>query len=251
MGRWFATFLVLSLLSCGGERESFPDFTVVRRFPHDATAYTQGLVYRDSVLYESTGLLGQSQVRRVDLATGAVQKAVALAPDRFGEGLALLDGRLFQLTWKGQVGYVYDAATLARVDSFSYTGEGWGLTTDGTSLIMSDGTDTLRYLDPRTFQVQRRVGVRDKGAPLPQLNELEWVNGELFANIYTGDWIVRIDPQTGAVTQWLDAHDLLPGKDRTSNTDVLNGIAHDPATGHLLVTGKRWPALFELKLTGR
>ena len=200
------------------------------------------------MIYESTGLLGRSQLRRVDLKTGAVQKAVPLAPDRFGEGLALLHGKLFQLTWKSRVGYVYDAASLARVDSFAYSGEGWGLTTDGTSLIMSDGTDTLRFLDPTTYEVRRRVVVRDQGSPLSAINEMEYVNGEILANIYTGDWIVRIDPATGAVTRWIDLHDLLPDKDRTPSTDVLNGIAVDQATGHLLVTGKHWPALFEIDL---
>jgi glutamine cyclotransferase len=249
-GRRIATAGLL-LAACGGQR-SFPDFDVINRFPHDVTAYTQGLVYEGGgVLYESTGLLGRSTVRRVDLPTGRVMAAVALSPDRFGEGLALLNGRLYQLTWKNHVGYVYDAATLARVDSFTYTGEGWGLTTDGTSLIMSDGTDTLRWLNPRTFAVERRVPVRDKGSPLSALNELEWVKGGLFANIYTGDWIVRIDPKTGAITQWIDCHDLLPEKDRKPDTDVLNGIAFDSATGHLLVTGKLWPALFELRLKSK
>jgi len=241
--------LLLLLLPLGcGERREFPDFDVIRRVPHDTTAYTQGLVYRDGILYESTGLLGRSQVRRVDLPTGRVLKAVPLGPDKFGEGLTLLDGKLYQLTWKSHVGYVYDAVTLAPLDSFSYTGEGWGLTTDGTSLIMSDGTDTLRFLSPHTFKVERRVPVRDKGSPLSALNELEYVNGEIFANIYTGDWIVRIDPKTGTITQWIDCHDLLPAKDYTPSTDVLNGIAYDRGTGNLLVTGKLWPALFEISL---
>lgn len=245
--RFVATGLALALPACSS-RQNFADFTIVHRFPHDTTVYTQGLVYRDGVLYESTGLLGRSQLRRVDLATGKVQAGVALPADRFGEGLALLDGKLFQLTWKSHVGYVYNATSLALADSFAYTGEGWGLTTDGTSLIMSDGTDTLRYLDPRTYQVQRRVPVSDKGSALPGINELEYVDGEIFANIYTGDWIVRIDPRTGVITQWIYCHDLLSDKDHTPSTDVLNGIAFDSTTGHLLVTGKLWPVLFELSL---
>ena len=241
--------LLFCLLAPGCvEKAAFPDFTVVNRFPHDVAAYTQGLVLQDSVFYESTGLLGQSTLRRVHRSTGVVQQAIALKPDQFGEGLALLGGKLYQLTWKNHVGYVYDAATFARVDSFTYTGEGWGITTDGTSLIMSDGTDTLRWLDPKTFKTQKHVVVRDKGTALKQLNELEWVNGEIFANIYTGDWLVRIDPNTGEVKQWIDCHGLLPDADRKTTTDVLNGIAYDPATGNLLVTGKLWPALFELKL---
>jgi glutamine cyclotransferase len=248
---WRGLLLVASAaggLTACASKDAFPDFTVVRRFPHDTTAYTQGLVYANGQLYESTGLAGRSQLRRLDLATGTVQAGVTLAPNQFGEGLALLGGRLYQLTWKNHVGYVYDAATLARVDSFSYTGEGWGLATDGKSLIMSDGTDTLRFLDPKTFTVQRRLVVSDKGSALPALNELEYVRGELFANIYTGDWIVRIDPHTGSVTQWIDCHDLLPADKRSPSTDVLNGIAFDSTTGNLLITGKLWPTLYEIRL---
>jgi glutamine cyclotransferase len=162
--------------------------------------------------------------------------------------LALLGGRLFQLTWKEQVGYVYDAATLARVDSFTYHGQGWGLTTDGSSLIMSDGSATLRFLDPVSFRVRREITVRDGSSPLLWVNELEYARGELFANIYQSDWVVRIDPSTGQVREWLDLAGLLPKRERTPETDVLNGIAYDQDTGNLLVTGKRWPAIFELHL---
>lgn len=235
------------LLSCQ-PAGTVPDFEIVRRFPHDTGAYTQGLVFTGGYVYESTGLLGQSQLRKVDLLSGSVLSAVSLAPDRFGEGLALLNGRLFQLTWKSGIGYIYDAATLARVDSFSYAGEGWGLTTDGTSLIMSDGTATLRFLDPGSFTVVATVDVQDRGSPLTGINELEFVHGEIYANVYPSDWIVRIDTHTGNVRQWIDLATLLPRKDRTPNTDVLNGIAYDDATSHLLVTGKRWPAMFELRM---
>jgi glutamine cyclotransferase len=216
--------------------------------PHDTGAYTQGLVFADGHLYESTGLLGRSQLRKVDLVSGSVISAVSLAPDRFGEGLALLDGRLFQLTWKSGVGYIYDATTLARVDSFSYAGEGWGLTTDGTSLIMSDGTATLRFLDPGSLAVVATLDVQDRGSPLRGINELEYVQGEIYANVYPSNWIVRIDARTGDVRQWIDLASLLPRQDRTPDTDVLNGIAYDAATGHFLVTGKRWPAVFELRI---
>jgi glutaminyl-peptide cyclotransferase len=246
-----SSFLILAiaawLAGCdgSGDRETY---AVVSRVPHDTTAYTQGLVDAGGQLYESTGLLGQSQVRRVSRATGQVEASLSLAADRFGEGLTFLDGRLYQLTWQSMVGYVYDAATLAPLDSFRYDGEGWGLTTDGTALIMSDGTARLRFLDSGTFAVLREVTVRDRGSPLSQLNELEYVDGVIFANVYPSDWIVRIDAGSGTVIEWIDLAGLLPVRDRTPTTDVLNGIAWDEGTGHLLVTGKRWPWLYELRL---
>ncbi len=223
-------------------------YDVIRRLPHDTGAFTQGLVYSDGRLFESTGRLGRSQVREVALETGRVLAATSLAPDRFGEGLALLDGRLYQLTWKTEVAYIYDAETLAPLDSFRYDGEGWGLATDGTSLIMSNGTATLRFRDPATFEVVRELTVRDGSSPLTMVNELEYVRGELFANVYPSDWLVRIDPASGEVREWIDLSDLLPSSDRTRDTDVLNGIAFDESTGHLFVTGKLWPALFEIRL---
>ncbi len=234
-------------LACSGNA-SPPQYEVVRQFPHDTQAYTQGLVYEAGKLFESTGRLGFSEVRQVDLATGQVLAAVPLANDRFGEGLALFNGKLYQLTWKSGVGYVYEAETLAVADSFTYVGQGWGLTSDGTSLIMSDGTAKLRYLDPETFDVRREVTVMDKGLPLSQVNELEYVDGELYANVYQSDWIVKIDPESGDVLQWIDLEGLLPAEQRTTATDVLNGIAYDSESGHLLVTGKLWPTLFELRL---
>jgi len=226
-------------------------YQVVHTYPHDPTAYTQGLVFTDSVLYESTGLYGHSDVRAVTLATGRVKNSKTLESSLFGEGLALLGGRLYQLTWKSEIGYVYDAGTLAQVDSFRYHGEGWGLATDGHSLIMSDGSDTLRFLDPVTFQVTRRVPVTFAGgAPATRLNELEYAGGELFANVYQSDWIVRIDPGTGVIREVLDLSALPEkAKERSPADEVLNGIAVDPHTGHLLVTGKHWSTLFELALT--
>jgi glutaminyl-peptide cyclotransferase len=238
---------VTAAFGCGRGHEGAA-WRVVARVPHDTAAYTQGLVYASGALYESTGLYGLSEVRRADRATGRVDAARRLAPDRFGEGLTLLDGRLYQLTWQSMVGYVYDAATLAPLDSFRYDGEGWGLTTDGTVLIMSDGTAQLRFLDPSTFTVVREVTVRDHGSPLSALNELEYVDGVLFANVYQSDWIVRVDPDSGTVLEWIDFKGLLPDRDRTPQTDVLNGIAYDPDTGNLLLTGKRWPWLFEVQL---
>lgn len=170
----------------------------------------------------------------------------ALAPDRFGEGLALLSGRLYQLTWKSGVAYTYDAATLAPLDSFHYAGEGWGLTTDGTSLIMSDGSDSLRFISPTTFQVQRAVHVRYQNAPLYQLNELEYVRGDVLANVYQSNWVLRIDPRTGAVREVLDFADLYP--DRPPSAEVMNGIAVAPDGKQLLLTGKYWPVLFQVRL---
>ena len=235
------------VLACAASADA-QGYVVIRELPHDTSAYTQGLLYADGWLYESTGRYGSSQVRKVELETGRVVLAHRLPADRFGEGLALHDGRLYQLTWKSGVGYVYDPATLTPVDSFSYTGEGWGLTSDGSALIMSDGTATLRFLDPATKQVVREVTVRDKGSELQQLNELEYVHGELLANVYQGDWIVRIDLTTGEVLQWIDFAGILPDDRRSSATDVLNGIALVEANGHLLVTGKLWPTLFEIRL---
>jgi glutamine cyclotransferase len=224
------------------------DFEVLRRFPHDTTAYTQGLLYVNGQLYESTGQLGRSQVRRVDLETGRVLASRSLPNDRFGEGLTLLGDRLYQLTWQTNVGYMYEAETLALVDSFAYEGEGWGLATDGTSLIMSDGTANLRYLDPETFEVTNELTVQDQGSPLTHVNELEYIDGKLYANIYQSDRIVRIDAATGEVEAWFNLRGLLPSEERSRRTDVLNGIAYHEGTGNFLVTGKFWPALFELRL---
>jgi glutamine cyclotransferase len=222
-------------------------YEVTAQFPHDAGAYTQGLVWADGVLFESTGLYGQSSVRRVDLQTGGVLMSKPLPANRFGEGLAFLNGTLYQLTWKEGVAYTYDAATLALRDSVHYPGQGWGLTTDGTSLIMSDGSDVLRFIAPTTFQLQRVVYVRFNGAPLARLNELEYVNGEVLANVYQTDWIVRIDPATGVVRERIDFADLY--RNRPSSIDyVMNGIALAPDGQQLLVTGKFWPVLFQVRL---
>jgi glutamine cyclotransferase len=244
---WLVAGLTLTCIGCSayvGQAE----YDIIRQFPHDTGAYTQGLVYSAGKIYESTGRLGVSQVRRLDAATGTLEANVALPDDRFGEGLTLLNGILYQLTWKSGVGYVYDAATLALQDSFNYAGEGWGLATDGTSLIMSDGTSNLRVLDPATFEVTREVTVTDDGLPLSEINELEYVRGELYANIYHSDWMVRLDPGTGEVLDWIDLTGILPADQRTTATDVLNGIAFNDETGHLYVTGKLWPVMFEVKL---
>ena len=243
-----ALLVSLVLSACGsGERDrSAASYQVTGRFPHDPTAYTQGLVWADGALFESTGLYGHSELRRVDLRSGRVLASRPLTADRFGEGLALLNGRLYQLTWKEGVAYTYDAATLAPRDSFPYAGQGWGLATDGTSLIMSDGSDSLRVLSPATFQVQRVVHVRYNGAPLYQLNELEYVNGEVLANVYQSNWVMRIDPATGTVREAIDFADLYP--ERPATAEVMNGIALAPDGSQLLLTGKLWPVLFQVRL---
>ena len=243
----FGLALLLTSVGCDrGGRPSNASYDVVNRFPHDAAAYTQGLVWADSVLYESTGLYGHSEVRRVDLRSGRVLASRKLSPDRFGEGLALLNGRLYQLTWREGIAYTYDAATLAPRDSFHYAGEGWGLATDGKSLIMSDGSDSIRFLSPATFEVQRVIHVRYKDSPLVQLNELEYVNGELLANVYQSNWVMRIDPVTGIAREAIDFADLY--LDRPQSAEVMNGIALAPDGRQLLLTGKLWPVLFQVRL---
>ena len=238
---------VAGIAACGPrDQRASRAFETIATFSHDSTAYTQGLLWADSVLFESTGLNGHSEIRRVDLRSGRVLASRALPADRFGEGLALLRGRLYQLTWQSGVAYVYDAATLALVDSLKYPGEGWGLATDGTSLIMSDGSDSLRVVTPTTFAMERVVHVRYKGAPLKQLNELEFVGGDVLANVYETNWILRIDPKTGDVRALLDFADLYPS--RSPRAEVMNGIAIAPDGRDLLLTGKMWPTLFEVRL---
>jgi glutamine cyclotransferase len=218
-------------------------YEIVTRYPHAADAFTQGLVYEGERLYESTGLFDSSSLREVDLETGAVLRRVDLQSQFFAEGMTLFQGKIIQLTWQNQVGFIYDPATFARIGEFSYTGEGWGLTHDAQHLIMSDGTNRIRFLDPATFQVVRSIDVWDSlGNPLNNINELEYINGEIYANVWQTDRVARIDPFTGAIIAWIDLTGL-----RTSG-DVLNGIAYDAATGHLLVTGKLWPWMYRIEV---
>ena len=225
------------------------DYRVKARLPHDPGAYTQGLLFHDGRLYESTGQYGRSDIRVTDVQTGNIIQSRRLPADRFGEGLARLGDRLYQLTWKSGVGYIYELETLALADSFGYAGEGWGLTTDGTSLIISDGTPVLRFLDSATYEVKRELRVTDGGFPLSQINELEYVDGELFANVYQSDWIVRIDIETGEVRERYNLRGLLSTEDRTALSGVLNGIAYNAEERRLFVTGKNWPYLFDIQLT--
>ena len=223
-------------------------FEVVNTFPHDSYAFTQGLVIQDGVLVESTGLNGRSSLRRVDLASGNVLKKVDISEQYFAEGVTIFKGRVFQLTWKAGKGFIYDPATFERTGEFSYSGEGWGLTHDDRSLILSDGTNEIRFINPENFSVERTIKVTAGGKKLDELNELEYVKGEIFANIWQDDRIVRIDPNSGEVVGWIDLTGLLSPTDRTTQTNVLNGIAYDAAADRLFVTGKLWPKLFEVKL---
>ena len=223
-------------------------YQIVKHWPHDTASFTEGLVYADGSLYESDGLNGKSSVRIVDLETGNVKKETDLAAEYFGEGLTILNGKLYQLTWQNQKGFVYDQNSLALLGEFSYIDQGWGLTQDGQSLIMSDGTDTINFLDSQTFKVKKTIQVLDHGTPLVNINELETVKGEIYANIWHTDKIVRIDPADGAILGWIDLSGLRPQATQDDNEAVLNGIAYDAAGDRLFVTGKRWPALFEIRL---
>jgi glutamine cyclotransferase len=245
IARGTLTMCAALVVAACGDRAPAP-FDIVARYPHDQRAYTQGLLRVDSVLFESTGQYGHSEIRRVDLKSGKVLASRPLAANRFGEGLALVKDKLYQITWKENVAYTYDAATLAPRDSFSYPGEGWGLATDGTVLFMSDGSDSLRVLTPETFKVQRVVHVKYNGGPLYKLNEMEYVGGELLANVYESNWIVRIDPSSGEVHSVIDFADLFPN--RPPPAEVMNGIAIARDSGQLLVTGKLWPTVFQIRL---
>ena len=220
-------------------------FEIIDAYPHDPGAYTQGLVYEDGFLYEGTGLYGESSLREVELETGAVIRTVDLDEEYFGEGIALLSDRIIQLTLKSGTGFVYDAVSLEELERFDFTPEGWGLTHDGRRLIMSDGTSSLRFLDPRSFEETAHITVTDQGVPVPWLNELEWVEGEVFANVWQSDEIARISPETGEVLGWIDLSGL---REHGSFAGVLNGIAYDPENKRLFVTGKNWPTLFEIEL---
>ena len=223
----------------------------VESWPHDPQAYTQGLLVDGGRLYESTGLEGASSLRRVDLASGRVLQRYTLAPQYFGEGIALVGNRIHMLTWKAGKGWVFDATTLAPVDSFTYEGEGWGLATDGERLYLSDGSSGIRVIDPDGFTVQRTIQVTEAGRPVHSLNELEWMDGELLANVYNTDLIARIDPASGQVRGWIDIGGLLSAEERAATqrvSGVANGIAWDAQRQRLLVTGKMWPRLFAVEL---
>ncbi|HUV52945.1 MAG TPA: glutaminyl-peptide cyclotransferase [Dehalococcoidia bacterium] len=248
--------------SCSGPQGSLPSVTpaptptiafyytyeVINTYPHDRNAFTQGLVYEDDVLYEGTGLKGRSSLREVELETGKVLQKLDLVAQYFGEGITIWGDEIIQLTWQSHVGFVYDKDSFELLHEFSYPTEGWGITHDSKRLIMSDGTSTLHFLDPETLEEIGSVQVYDSNGPLVRLNELEYINGEVYANIWQTDRIVRIEPETGRVTGWIDLTGLLSAEDLSQPVDVLNGIAYDAEHDRLFVTGKLWPKLFEIRL---
>jgi glutamine cyclotransferase len=222
-------------------------YKVIATFPHDTTSFTQGLVFADGELFESTGLSGESTLRRVDIKTGKTLQRIDVPKQYFAEGLALVGHELLQLTWQHRLGFVYDRKTFKQTRTFTYDTEGWGIAYDGASrLVMSDGSDTLIYLDPKTFAAAKRLPVRDAGRPVTNLNELEWIEGEIWANVWQTDRIARISPATGEVNAWIDLSSLFPRAERTPPADELNGIAYDRATRRIFITGKKWPWLYQI-----
>ena len=224
-------------------------YEIIKTYPHDPNAFTQGLLIYDGILYEGTGLKGRSSLRKVDMETGKVLEEHKLPDIHFGEGIATDGRRIVQLSWQTHKGFVYDRDTFKLIKEFSYPTEGWGITYDGRDFIMSDGSATLYYLDPETFKEIGRLEVYDDKGPVVRLNELEYVKGEIFANVWGEDRVARIDAGTGRVTGWIDLSGLLGDADRKTRVDVLNGIACDSETGKFYVTGKLWPELFEIKIT--
>jgi glutaminyl-peptide cyclotransferase len=225
------------------------DVDVIHTYPHDPSAFTEGLFYLHGFLYESTGLEHHSSIRKVRIETGQVVQKIDIPAQYFGEGIVNWDGHIISLTWQSHVGFVFDLATLKLQRQFHYEGEGWALTQDGKQIIMSDGTSELRFLDPNTLQETRRIQVTLDGKPIHEVNELEWVKGEIYANVWQTNWILRIDPNTGHVAGLINLAGLLSPADQVQRqTDVLNGIAYDAKGDRLFVTGKNWPKLFEIRL---
>ncbi len=245
-------FSCLSLEGCliPGNSGIIPiySYSIVNAYPHDPDAFTQGLVFEDGVLYEGTGLLGRSTLRRVELETGAILQIRELPGQFFGEGITIYGNEIIQLTWQSNVGFVYDKSSFELLQEFNYSTEGWGITHDGKRLIMSDGTSTLHLLDPQTFEEIGQLEVFDNDGPVTRLNELEYIQGEIYANVWQTDRIARISPDTGRVIGWVDLGGLLTAEDRSEPVDVLNGIAYDTEADRLFVTGKLWPKLFEIEV---
>jgi len=239
--------------SIAAQRKPAPvqSYKVVATFPHDTSSFTQGLVFAsDGQLYESTGLEGESTLRRVDIATGQTLQKIDVPSQYFAEGLAMVGDELLQLTWRHKLGFVYDRKTFKQKRTFSYKTEGWGIAYDGTaSLVMSDGSDTLTFLDPKSLAVAKTLRVMDAGRPVSNLNELEWIEGEIWANIWMTDRIARISPRTGEVNAWIDLSSLYPASQRMPPADVMNGIAYDKATRRIYITGKKWPRLYQITVS--
>ena len=250
LGWSLLVFIISFSLKAEGSETSVPvyGYKVVKVFPHDPEAFTQGLVFHRGALYEGTGLPGKSSLRKVDLATGRILRKVQLPDHYFGEGITLWEDKIIQLTWRSRIGLVYKRETFQLLREFNFFSEGWGITQDGKNLIMSDGTSFLYFWDPHSFKEVRRIQVHDHGMPITRLNELEYIKGEVFANVYLTDRIVRISPETGQVTGWIDLRGLLSASNPFQKADVLNGIAYDARKDRILVTGKYWPKLFEIRL---
>ncbi len=223
-------------------------YQVVHAYPHDPNAFTQGLEFRAGFLYEGTGLNGRSSLRKVKLETGQVLQKIDIDARYFGEGITVLNQQIIELTWQSETGFVYEQPSFRGLRTFNYPGEGWGLANDGQNIYMSDGSPQIRIWDPATLQEKRRILVRDHGKPVLNLNELEFVRGEIYANVWQTDRIARISPADGRVLGWIDLTGILSAADRTEPVDVLNGIAYDVLGNRLFVTGKLWPKLFEIKL---
>jgi glutamine cyclotransferase len=260
------TALIFFLAACKKEEEKLPPppttttqpppapsiptytYEVVATYPHDVKSFTEGFQFDGGFIYEGTGMEARSYIRKYDLKSGKVIKEVKLPDYYFGEGIILLGGKIYELTYTSQIGFIYDAKTFAKIDSFTYQGEGWGMTTDGTNLIFSNGSNKLQYLDPNNHQVVKTLEVFEGENPLMQINELEYIKGQIFANIWRADRIVIIDPASGKVTGTIDMRGLLSPSEQTRETDVLNGIAYDAKNDRIFVTGKNWPKIFEIKI---
>ena len=223
-------------------------YRVVNTYSHDRGAYTQGLAFENGVVYESTGLYGRSSLRKVELETGRILQIRDLHQQYFGEGITVLGDRIIQLTWQAKVGFIYDKQSFNQIREFNYGTEGWGIANDGKHLIMSDGTAILHFLNPDSLEETNQIEVYDINGPVSRLNELEYVKGEIYANIWQTNRIARIDPATGRVNGWIDLEGLLSPQDHVNPVDVLNGIAYDSKHGRIFVTGKLWPKLFEIEL---
>lgn len=238
-----------SNISNNSTNVTFKNFTyeVLNTYPHDKNAFTQGLVYDDGVLYEGTGLRGQSSLRKVELETGNILQIHNLSSQFFGEGITIFGNRIIQLTWQSKIGFVYNKDTFELIQEFNYSTEGWGITHDGNRLIMSDGSETLYFLHPETFEVVDQIKVYNNSGPITKLNELEYIHGEIYANVWQMDQIVKIDPKSGQVTGWITLTGLLTPEEQNA-ANVLNGIAYDAEVDRLFVTGKRWPKMFEIEL---
>ena len=248
--RFFMLLVVMAVSSCSYTPEPVPVYTYrkINTYAHDPKAFTEGLVFENGILYEGTGQYGDSFLRKVDLQTGAVLQSYRLPSSYFGEGITIYKDTIIQLTWESHTGFIYDKNSLKLLREFSYPTEGWGITYDGNRLIMSDGTSTLHFLDPVTLKTTCDIAVHDYNVPVNNINELECINGRLYANIWKTDRIAIIDPRNGSVTGWLDLMGLLNSQGYHDAADVLNGIAYDAQADRLFVTGKFWPLLFEIKV---